>query len=219
MTAGHGIAHSEVSPEDHSPTLHGAQLWVALPDSDRHREPAFETHVALPRVEVDGGAITVLVGALAGATSPATAFTPLVGAELAISEAGRIEVDLDDGFEHAVLALSDGVTVGAAAVPTGAMLYLPPGSTSVEVAAGGDAATALLLGGEPFEEELVMWWNFVGRTHDDIADARKAWQVERDLPPADRTRFGYVDGHDDFTLPAPELPGVDLKPRPRMRRR
>jgi hypothetical protein len=218
MTAGHGIAHSEVSPADHSPTLHGAQLWVALPDADRHREPAFESHANLPRVLVEGGAVTVLVGTVGGETSPATTYSPLVGAELAISVAASMRLTLESAFEHAVLALSDGVQVDGTSVETGAMLYLPQGCRSVEVTAGSQAATALLLGGEPFDEELVMWWNFVGRTHDDIAEARKAWQVERELSPGDRTRFGFVDGHDGFTLPAPELPGVDLKPRPRVRR-
>jgi redox-sensitive bicupin YhaK (pirin superfamily) len=217
MTAGHGIAHSEVSPPEHAPTLHGAQLWVALPDSDRHVEPAFETHSDLPRIEMEGGAITVIVGTLVGLTSPATAFTPLVGAELALDEAGRIDVPLDPAFEHAVLALGDGLVVDGHGVPSGAMLYVGPGRTSLEVAAGAEGTIALLLGGEPFEEELVMWWNFVGRTHDDIADARKAWQVERELAAADRVRFGFVDGHDGFTLPAPALPGVALKPRPRHR--
>ena len=121
--------------------------------------------------------------------------------------------------EHAVLALSDGVVVDGMHVPSGAMLYTAPGRTTVDVAAGESAVTAMLLGGEPFEEELLMWWNFVGRTHDDIADARKAWQVERELPRDDRTRFGFVDGHDGFSLPAPELPSVELKPRPRARPR
>ena len=82
-----------------------------------------------------------------------------------------------------------------------------------------DDARSLTYDWEPFEEELLMWWNFVGRTHDDIADARKAWQVERELPRDDRTRFGFVDGHDGFSLPAPELPSVELKPRPRARPR
>jgi quercetin 2,3-dioxygenase len=217
MTAGHGIAHSEVSPPDHSPTLHGAQLWVALPDADRHIEPAFETHTELPRTDMPGGSITVIMGTLAGLTSPASVFTPLVGAELAIRAGGRIELSLDPAHEHAVLALGDGLVVEGVEVPSGAMLYLGPRHTSLAVAASGEATIGLLLGGEPFEEELVMWWNFVGRTHDDIADARKAWQVERELVADDRSRFGFVDGHDGFTLPAPELPGVELKPRPRHR--
>jgi hypothetical protein len=157
------------------------------------------------------------MGAVGDAVSPATTYSPLVGAELRLEPSARADVPLRADFEHAVLALTDGVAVAGKAIPSGAMLYLAPGRTSLDVVAGDAEAEAMLLGGEPFEEELVMWWNFVGRTHDDIADARKAWQVERELPPADRTRFGYVDGHDDFTLPAPDLPGVELKARPRHR--
>ncbi len=48
MTAGQAIAHSEESPHDHSPVLHGVQLWVALPDQHRHIDPHFEHHSSLP---------------------------------------------------------------------------------------------------------------------------------------------------------------------------
>jgi redox-sensitive bicupin YhaK (pirin superfamily) len=218
MTAGFGIAHSEMSPSPHSPILHGAQLWVALPESALDCEPSFESHVDLPRVDLDATTVTVMVGSLLGATSEATAFTPLVGAELALAPHAIAQIPLEGSFEHAVLALTDGVQVNDSDVPSGSMLYVDVGNQSLTVATGASPAIALLLGGEPFEEELVMWWNFVGRTHDDIADARKAWQVERELPPGERSRFGFVEGHDGFTLPAPELPGVELKPRPRHRR-
>ncbi len=219
MTAGHGIAHSEVSPPVRPATLQGAQLWVALPDRDRQVDPAFETLADLPRLRVDVASVTVMLGSLVGMTSAATTYTPIVGADLELAGGGDAELPVDASFEHAVLALTGGVVVEGVAVPIGAMLYVAPGRTSLRVSAAAVGARALLLGGEPFEEDLVMWWNFVGRTHDDIADARKAWQVERALPAADRVRFGLVDGHDGFTLPAPELPGVALKPRPRVRPR
>ena len=45
MTAGHGIAHSEQSPVEHPRFLHGAQLWVALPDA----QPRDRAGVRAPR--------------------------------------------------------------------------------------------------------------------------------------------------------------------------
>jgi hypothetical protein len=70
------------------------------------------------------------------------------------------------------------------------------------------AARLLLIGGEPFEEHIVMWWNFVGRGHEDIVEAREGWM--RADP-----RFGTVHGYPGGRLPAPALPNVRLKPRSR----
>ena len=85
MTAGRGIAHSEETPARHSGVLHGVQLWVALPDADRDGPPAFDHHAALPVVADGGLSATVLMGSLAGATSPARCHTPLVGAEITLT--------------------------------------------------------------------------------------------------------------------------------------
>src|SRR5207237_850284 len=62
MTAGRGIAHSEESPQGHSPWLHGIQLWIALSDVDRSMPPRFEHHATLPTMAVPGGEITVILG-------------------------------------------------------------------------------------------------------------------------------------------------------------
>ncbi len=237
MTAGSGVAHSEVSPPGEAGTLHGAQLWVALPDDARHGAPDFETHADLPRVRHEGAEVTVVLGELLGELSRATVHSPIVGAEIALGARSRTRLPLRPGFEHAVLALTEGVEVGAdgldggpgdaggrasprpTPVPLGAMAYLPPGTATVTVATGNAPARALLLGGEPFEEELVMWWNFVARTHDEVVAARAAWQDERKRRPGERPRFGLVDGHDGVTLPAPDLPNATLRPRPRHRDR
>ncbi len=66
----------------------------------------------------------------------------------------------------------------------------------------------LLIGGEPFTEQLLMWWNFIGRTHEEIVEARNDWEAESE-------RFGYVDGHDGERIPAPPMPNVRLTPRRR----
>jgi redox-sensitive bicupin YhaK (pirin superfamily) len=221
MTAGAGIAHSEVSPSDATGPLHGVQLWVALPDGDRTVAPAFESHAELPRVRHDEADVTVLIGELLGARSPATTYTPIVGAEVALASGTSCAMPLRRDFEHGVLALTDGLAVDGTPVPTGHLAYAAPGTSSVHVAFDGgngdERATALLLGGRPFEEALVMWWNFVGRSHDEIADARTTWQAEREAPEDERPRFGLVPGHDGFTLPAPELPNATLRARPRHR--
>lgn len=72
---------------------------------------------------------------------------------------------------------------------------------------------ALLLGGEPFAEQIVMWWNFVGRSHDEIVSFRERWQGELIARTTPTGQFGLVRGYDGPVLPAPELPSVRLKPR------
>jgi redox-sensitive bicupin YhaK (pirin superfamily) len=208
MTSGRAITHSEESPHEHAPTLHGAQLWVALPDGHRHTAPAFEHHAELPVVNAPGLTATVILGELDGAVSPGTAYTPIVGADLALAAGTDVRLPLEPDFEYAVLAMSGATEVDGVPVEHGSMLYLGSGRDELPLRAETGSGL-MLLGGEPFAEELVMWWNFVGRSHQDIEEARKDW--------SEGSRFGEVHGYDGGRLPAPELPPVPLKPRGRVR--
>jgi quercetin 2,3-dioxygenase len=209
MTAGHGISHSEESPADHRPTLHGVQLWTALPDRDRRIEPHFEHHGDLPVLTDSGLTLTVLMGEVAGQVSPARIYSPLVGAEAALAPGADILLPLQPGWEHAVLALAGTAEVDGVALAPGTLLYLGLGRPDLAVRAER-AARLLLIGGEPFAERIVMWWNFVGRDHDDIVAARADWMA------ADQ-RFGTVRGYAGDPLPAPGMPTVRLTPRGRER--
>jgi quercetin 2,3-dioxygenase len=209
MTAGRGISHSEESPSDHGALLHGAQLWVALPAGARGVAPAFEHHADLPTADLGGGlAVSVLLGELAGARSPATTYTPIVGAELSSAGAVAATLPLRPDFEYAVLPLAGGVAVDGIALDPGPLLYLGNGRHDLAVSTEGPARF-LLLGGEPFEERIVMWWNFVGRSHEDIAAYRAGWAAGQG--------FGTVRGYGGDPLPAPPLPTTRLKPRGRER--
>ncbi|MBG0823124.1 pirin family protein [Planomonospora sp. ID91781] len=207
MTSGHGIAHSEQSPPDHPPGMHGLQLWVALPEHARHGEPRFEHHPVLPVLEGGGdGTVTVVVGELGAERSPARVHSPLLGAEVLLASGGHRRLPLDPGFEHAVLVMSGTARVAGVDLEPGALLYLGQGRGEAVVDADGPARL-FLLGGEPFDEPLVMWWNFVGRSHEEIVTAREDW--------AAGLRFGAVGGCAADPLPAPELPSVRLKARDR----
>ncbi|MFJ1943351.1 pirin family protein [[Kitasatospora] papulosa] len=208
MTSGRAISHSEESPKPHARFLHGAQLWVALPGSDRHVEPRFEHHTGLPAVTAPGLTATVILGELDGAASPGTAYTPIVGADLTLTAGAEARLPLDPDFEYAVLSMSGEAEIDGVPVLPGSMLYLGCGRTELSLRAASDAGL-MLLGGEPFAEEIVMWWNFVGRSHEEIEQARQDWM--------EGPRFGEVKGYDGGRLPAPELPPVALKPRGRVR--
>ncbi|MFE6887302.1 pirin family protein [Streptomyces sp. NPDC057694] len=208
MTSGRAISHSEESPASHARFLHGAQLWVALPDAHRHTDPLFEHHGTLPTATAPGLTATVILGSLDGSVSPGTTYTPLVGADLSLIGGADVRIPLEPDFEYAVLSMSGETHVDDVPLLPGSLLYLGCGRTELPVRAASDAGL-MLLGGEPFEEELVMWWNFVGRSQDEIAQAREDWMSG--------SRFGDVKGYDGGRLDAPELPPVPLKPRGRVR--
>ncbi|MFC4603297.1 pirin family protein [Rhodococcus kronopolitis] len=212
MTAGSGIAHSEFSTPD-TTVLHGVQLWVALPDEHRFTAPAFE-HYAPPVLDRDGVRVLVFLGSLLGQRSPVRTFSPLLGAELTLPAGRGVVLDLDPGFEHGVLVDTGAATVAGESAEPGQVVYLPVGTTAVEVTASGDEPLRiLLLGGEPLGEEIVMWWNFIGRSHDEVVAFREDWERER----ADRGdasgRFGPFPAQWRETIPAPVLPNTRLKPR------
>jgi redox-sensitive bicupin YhaK (pirin superfamily) len=208
MTSGRAISHSEESPRPHARFLHGAQLWVALPDGHRNTEPHFEYHPELPVVTAPGLKATLILGEVDGSASPGTTYTPIVGADLALTRGADVRLPLETDFEYAVLSMSGEAHVDGVPVLPGSMLYLGCGRTALPLRAESDAGL-MLLGGEPFEEELIMWWNFIGRTQQDIEQARSDWMTG--------SRFGEVKGYDGGRLPAPQLPPVPLKPRGRVR--
>jgi quercetin 2,3-dioxygenase len=206
MTSGHGIAHSEQSPAEHPPVMHGLQLWVALPESARHGEPRFEHHGELPQVTAGDARITVVVGEYAAVRSPARMASPIVGAEIAVDGAAPVELAMREDFEYALLAMSGQARVDAVELSPGGLLFLGAGRSATTVVADGPARL-FLLGGEPFDEPLVMWWNFVARSHEELVTAREDWSAGR--------RFGIVSGCDDAPLPAPQMPTTRIKARDR----
>ncbi|SEG57915.1 hypothetical protein SAMN05216223_106372 [Actinacidiphila yanglinensis] len=208
MTSGEGISHSEESPRDHARYLHGAQLWIALPDSRRHVPPAFEHHAELPEVTAQGLHATVILGELDGTASPGTLHSPLVGADLTLAEGAAARLPLQPDFEYAALAMSGQVDVDGVTVAPGSLLYLGSGRRDLSLLADS-SASLMLLGGEPFAEKIVMWWNFIGRSHEDIVEAREEWSTS--------TRFGEVHGYNGARLSAPPIPATPLKPRGRER--
>ena len=207
MTAGAGISHSEVS-NPRSPILHGVQLWIALPDGDRDTGRDFVNYA--PTVQtIDGARLRVFIGELAGIRAPVPTFSPLLGAQLDLRPGATITLPVDPDFEHGVLLDAGSLEIGGDTLDVADLWYQAPGCHTVTLANPGEhPARVLILGGEPFPDELVMWWNFVGRSHDDIVRYRQEWEQEDD-------RFGAVSGYPGARLPAPPLPHTTLLPRSR----
>jgi quercetin 2,3-dioxygenase len=210
MTAGAGICHSEVSVEARAGAmLHGVQLWVALPDSDRDTGRDF-THYAPTPYSLPGAVMRVFLGELAGNRSPVHTFTPLLGAQIDLYPNARLDIDIDPAFEHGVLCDLGTVHLDGTALAVADLGYQSPGDSTLHLRNAAERpARVLLVGGTPFTEQLLMWWNFVGRTHDEIVSYRQLWEDADD-------RFGAVHGYQGSVtrLPAPPLPTTRLRPRP-----
>ncbi|MEO3937767.1 pirin family protein [Dermatophilaceae bacterium Soc4.6] len=219
MTAGDGIAHAEdvvvESADSEESVLHGAQLWVALPESERRTPRTFTLHEPAPQAVVEGVRVSVFAGDLAGVRGPQWGFTPLMGVELVPASAGGggeavASLRLDAAYEHLLAPMAGEVTVDGVTVGVGQGLFWGTDRASVQVTLSPDARV-LLLGGAPFDEEIVMWWNFVARTHDEVVAARDQWNAGGD------PRFGEVDYPGGERLAAPPMPSVRLRPRGRRR--
>ena len=119
---------------------------------------------------------------------------------------------MPEEHEHGLVQVGGAVSVHGVPVPEDAIGFVPTGHRSIRISAGADPAVALLLGGEPLNEQIVMWWNFVGRSHEEIVEYRDRWQAERAGTAAD-SRFGPFPEQWRSTLPAPELPATRLRSR------
>jgi redox-sensitive bicupin YhaK (pirin superfamily) len=196
MTAGRGIAHSEETPSDATGAVHGAQLWIALPEAHRDTAPAFNHYAERPHVDVPGGRVTVILGRMWEVSPPGRTFSPLIGAEIAADRAPRVVVPLDPSFEHAVVPIDSGLALEERALAADTLYYLGTGRDEICLTVEpGRRPRALLLGGAPLGESVLMWWNFVARTADEIVSAREDWQAGR--------RFGEVRGYPGERLDAP----------------
>jgi redox-sensitive bicupin YhaK (pirin superfamily) len=231
MTAGSGIAHSEFSTPT-TTTLHGVQLWTALPDEHRNVAPRFE-HYEPPVLEVGPARALVFLGTLFGQTSPVSTFSELVGAEITLPPGASLEIDVHPDHEHGFLCDTGTVTSGDAVAKPGEIIFHPEGRERLTVEASPSEPTrVLLIGGRPLGEQIVMWWNFIGRSHDEVVGFREDWQREREAAEREHTptpeggdsgipygagrppgRFGAFPSAWESTLPAPALPNVRLRSR------
>jgi redox-sensitive bicupin YhaK (pirin superfamily) len=196
MTSGAAIAHAERTPEKNSGRLNGVQLWAAIPDRDRYGPPSFHHLSQVPVLHLPGGIVQLFSGGLGDAASPAPHFTDLVGADVRVHKGETLTLPLKAQHEHAVLVLDgDGAVQGQAIEPR-VLYYLGTQRTELAITSRS-GARVLLVGGVPFGETILMWWNFVARTPEEIREARADWEAHR--------RFGEVPAYKGARLPAPEL--------------
>jgi redox-sensitive bicupin YhaK (pirin superfamily) len=208
MTAGRGISHSEYSTPE-TTTLHGAQLWVALPDGERQVDPTFE-HFAPEPVTGEGWTARVFIGSLLGSTSPVTTHSPLLGAEVVLEAGTTLLVPVDPSYELGVLVDQGSVRVSGKPLTAHQLGFEAPGGESVELSAEEDTRL-LLIGGPPFGEQIVMWWNYIGRDHDEVVAYRAEWESLLDDGSSDRFALPADDPLEP--LHSPPLPNARMVKR------
>jgi len=197
MTAGYGISHTEVAPDTET-KMHAAQLWIALPDDKRNMAPQFDHYPELPITQQDGIEFTVLVGEFLKVHSPVAVHSDLLGVDLYAQHSAKTTLKLNPKFEYGLIALEGAATVNGHTLNIQNMITLDVGLTEIELQIHAESRV-LLLGGEPFESPILLWWNFVGRTQDEITKARDQWINEDE-------RFGEISHYVGSRMKAPVLP-------------
>ncbi|MBL1376976.1 pirin family protein [Zobellella iuensis] len=197
MTAGHGIAHTEESVPGQG-RLHAAQLWIALPEADKDTPPRFDHYPRLPAWSQGGVDFTLLVGDYLSHKAPTLSFSPLLGMDLHSPRGAELSLPLRPKFEYGLFVLEGQLALGAEHFAENELAYLGLHREQLTLTLA-PGARVLLVGGEPLDEDIYIWWNFVGHSRDDIARALADWN-------AGTERFGVVQGYDGEPLQAPPLP-------------
>ena len=138
------------------------------------------------------------MGEFLNTTSPVQVHTELLGVDLSATEKTQAKLKLNPKYEYGFMALEGTATIHGHVLTEDNMVILEPGVeyVSVELDAG---SRVLLLGGEPFESPILLWWNFVGRTQEELQQAREQWIAEDE-------RFGKIPAYSGPRLEAPVFP-------------
>lgn len=196
MVAGRGITHSERErPEvrNASHTLHGLQLWLALPEADEETAPDFRHYAAsdIPRVLIGDVPVRVMIGSAYGVTSPVITFAETLYLE-AYMQSGQSLILPDGVDERAVYVVSGELRQGDTIMPEHSMAVLAH-RDSISLMATAEARIALI-GGETMTDRHI-WWNFVSSRKERIEQAKADWK---------EGRFPKVFQDEEEFIPLPE---------------
>ncbi|MBC6904601.1 pirin family protein [Saccharophagus sp. K07] len=194
MTAGRGIAHTEDALPGQN-AIHAAQLWIALPKEQADTEPRFDHYADLPKWQAQNAELTLLIGEYANKTAPTLRFSPIVGVDLQILAAGETILELREDFEYGLLPLSGSLNIEGETFAENDLAYLGCGRRSLTISTTGPSR-ALLVGGAPVTDEVLIWWNFVGHDRATIIQAQEDWLAKSG-------RFAPVPGATKRLAPPP----------------
>lgn len=197
MTAGKGVVHSERTPDylrNQAKTLHGLQIWVALPEDKQDMDPSFQ-HVEandIPHWEEDGVSFKLIAGQMGDRKSPVAVFSPLYFIE--VSSDKDMEINIGDQlFGESALYILEGSIENNGHTYDPKQILVTKDATlcSFTIKAG---SIIYIFGGEPMEKERHIFWNFVHSEREVVEQAAESWKKQE---------FDKIPGETGF-VPLPE---------------
>ena len=175
MTAGRGLEHAELSPDDflrHGGPLEILQLWVNLPSRLKMTEPRY---VGLQKDEIasyalDGGGVNLISGEWNGHTGPIASLTGVTMMTIELEEGGRVTLDAPRADNVFLYVVRGEVRVSGTNVAAMHLVELRDDGDEVGIEA---LAPSLLLFGHarPYGEPVVAHGPFVMNSHEEIVQA------------------------------------------------
>ena len=195
MVAGRGIVHSERERPEVATTprtLHGLQLWLALPEAQEEMEPAFYHYPAaqIPAVDVSGVAVRVMMGSAYGASSPVATFASTLYVEAQLQPGQRLT--LPHAEERGLYVAQGSLVLHDTQIDTHAMAIL---SSEEDITVEATEASRIaIIGGEALSKRYIEW-NFVSSSRQRIEQAKQDWSAGR---------FARVPGDETEFIPLPQ---------------
>lgn len=197
MTAGKGIVHSERTPDrlrGKEKTMHGLQIWVALPKELEQMEPSF-SHIVnseLPVWKENDVSYKLIAGKIKGHQSPVPVHSPLYFIEIKSEIRQSIAIGEHLYGEAGIYILEGGIVAdGEHFGPKQLLVSLDSSFCTFEIE---PFSKIFIFGGEPFPEERLIYWNFVATSNEMIEAAKAKWKNEE---------FDKIDGETEL-VPLPD---------------
>jgi len=194
MTSGKGVTHTERTPKNmrnKSFTMHGYQVWIALPTEKEQMQPRFDFQPKdnLPEWTEHELRYRVVAGEAFGRTSPVPVHSPLFMVDVLAKDNGVLNTSKGLSGELAIVVVNGSLEIEGRIIQQGEMLVSEACQCEIEVARG---TQLLLFGGQPFPEERYLDWNFVSSSKQELKNARKRWESFKfDNVPNDNTYIEY----------------------------
>ena len=197
MTAGSGIVHSERTGTERrakGDTLHGLQMWVALPAASEEMDAAFAHHATeeFPEVRDNGKTVRVVLGSLYGKKSPVRTTSETIFADAVLKAGTTLPLDASHE-ERAVYVIEGEIDVAGDKFGPQRLLVFKAGD-AITIRAATDTHF-VIAGGAPMDGPRHIWWNFVSSRKDRIEQAKADWTAGH---------FGKVPGDEIEFIPLPQ---------------
>lgn len=205
MTAGKGIVHSERTPQrlrGQEKSLHGMQIWVALPKELEDMEPTF-THVEandIPSWTQNGMNFKLIAGEAFGKKSPVPVYSPLYMIEIKSEKGGIVNIG-DDLFGESGMYILEGAVRSETNRYEPKQILIAKDSKLCQFEMEPNS-TVYIFGGEPLPEKRYLYWNFVSSSREKIDKAKEDWLNQS---------MGKVIGETDFVPLPPQNNRIRLK--------